>query len=287
MPKLIIGNFRGPQGIQGFKGDIGLQGPTGPVGPTGPQGFKGDTGPQGPQGLPGVKGEKGDIGPDGPAGPKGDKGDKGASGPAGPKGDKGDKGDPGTLQMDTPITFSIPSSDADLASGNTLSALFGKTRKSFDVLKAAIGTLNSLTTATKTNLVAAINELKGNHTSLSQSIAGDIAALQSSTGARSNGQNTYISNVNYTMPGSNSWYKVGHTVCANITVGIENPTASWTKIGTISECPGQTIYVSMSTVGSNINKVYPVECQISSDGAITVRNGIPGNVSFGSITFVN
>ena len=248
MPKLIIGNFRGPQGIQGLKGDIGVQGPTGPVGPTGPSG---------------------------PAGPKGDKGDKGA------------KGDPSTLQMDTPITFSIPSSDADLASGNTISILFGKIRKRFDVLKAAVGTLNSLTTATKTNLVAAINGLKGNHNSLSQSIASDIAALQSSTSARSNGQYSYISNVNYTMPGSNSWYKVGHIVCANITVGIENPPASWTRIGTIPERPGQTMYVSMSTVGSNINKVYPVECQITSDGNISVRNGIPGNVSFGSITFAN
>lgn len=55
MPKICIGNFKGPKGD---KGDTG-EGKTGPAGPAGPQGEKGDVGPAGP------KGEKGDPGPAG------------------------------------------------------------------------------------------------------------------------------------------------------------------------------------------------------------------------------
>ena len=55
MPRICIGNFKGPKGE---KGDTG-EGKTGPAGPAGPKGEKGDVGPAGP------KGEKGDPGPAG------------------------------------------------------------------------------------------------------------------------------------------------------------------------------------------------------------------------------
>lgn len=83
MPKLLVGNFKGPKGDKGNTGDTGPQGPVGiqgPTGLTGPQGPKGDTGPAGPAGP---------IGPQGPQGPKGDKGDKGDTGPQGPAGPAG------------------------------------------------------------------------------------------------------------------------------------------------------------------------------------------------------
>ena len=52
MPKICIGNFKGPKGDKGDTGE-------GKTGPAGPQGEKGDVGPAGP------KGEKGDPGPAG------------------------------------------------------------------------------------------------------------------------------------------------------------------------------------------------------------------------------
>ena len=52
MPKICIGNFKGPKGDKGDTGE-------GKTGPAGPQGEKGDVGPAGP------KGEKGDQGPAG------------------------------------------------------------------------------------------------------------------------------------------------------------------------------------------------------------------------------
>lgn len=56
MAKVLIGNFRGPQGVQGPKGDTGAQGPTGATGATGAKGEKGDTGAQGPSGAAGQRG---------------------------------------------------------------------------------------------------------------------------------------------------------------------------------------------------------------------------------------
>lgn len=52
MPRICIGNFKGPKGEKGDTGE-------GKTGPQGPQGEKGDVGPAGP------KGEKGDPGPAG------------------------------------------------------------------------------------------------------------------------------------------------------------------------------------------------------------------------------
>ena len=62
MARVLIGNFKGPQGEQGKQGERGPEGAVGPVGPEGPQGIQGKEGPVGP------KGEQGIQGPIGPAG---------------------------------------------------------------------------------------------------------------------------------------------------------------------------------------------------------------------------
>ena len=94
MPKICIGNFKGPKGDKGDTGE-------GKTGPAGPQGEKGDVGPAGPQG------EKGDVGP------------------AGPKGEKGDPGPAGT----TDTTFTEATTLAKLVSGESFKAMLGKIAK--------------------------------------------------------------------------------------------------------------------------------------------------------------
>lgn len=113
MPKVLLGNVKGPKGDKGDKGEQGaqgIQGIPGEQGEQGPQGAQGPQGDPGPKGDPGETGAQGPIGNTGPQGPKGDtgaqgpKGDQGEQGPiglTGPQGDpgvqgpKGDKGDPG------------------------------------------------------------------------------------------------------------------------------------------------------------------------------------------------
>lgn len=93
MPELDLGNVMGPQGPKGATGATGPQGPAGPAGPTGPQG------------------------------PKGDKGDAGATGPQGPQGPTG------KVDASTPIAFSDATSREVLATGNSITVLFGKISK--------------------------------------------------------------------------------------------------------------------------------------------------------------
>lgn len=93
MPELDLGNVMGPQGPKGATGATGPQGPAGPAGPTGPQG------------------------------PKGDKGDAGATGPQGPQGPTG------KVDASTPIAFSDAASREALATGNSITVLFGKISK--------------------------------------------------------------------------------------------------------------------------------------------------------------
>ena len=116
-----------------IKGPTGAQGPTGPTGATGPQGAKGD---------------------------KGDKGDRGLQGP------QGEKGDTGAVDATTPIPFTTPAADADMASGDPINTLFGKIKKRLSVLLDKIGDLSALTTNAKSNTVSAINELNNNLTSV-------------------------------------------------------------------------------------------------------------------------
>ena len=94
MPKICIGNFKGPKGDKGDTGE-------GKTGPAGPQGEKGDVGPAGPQG------EKGDVGP------------------AGPKGEKGNPGPAGT----TDTTFTESTTLTKLVSGESFKAMLGKIAK--------------------------------------------------------------------------------------------------------------------------------------------------------------
>lgn len=94
MPRICIGNFKGPKGDKGDTGE-------GKTGPAGPQGEKGDVGPAGAQG------KKGDVGP------------------AGPKGEKGDPGPAGT----TDTAFTEATTLTKLVSGESFKAMLGKIAK--------------------------------------------------------------------------------------------------------------------------------------------------------------
>lgn len=59
----------------------------------------------------------------------------------------------------TTVKFAPPDKEQDLVSGETSGTLFGKIVKKLSVIKAAIGTLSSLTTTNKSSLVGAVNEL--------------------------------------------------------------------------------------------------------------------------------
>ena len=115
MPKICIGNFKGPKGDKGDTGE-------GKTGPAGPQGEKGDVGPAGPQG------EKGDVGP------------------AGPKGEKGDPGPEGT----TDTAFTEATTLTKLVSGESFKAMLGKIAKAvssiFDKLDKSKVVNNQTTT---------------------------------------------------------------------------------------------------------------------------------------------
>lgn len=115
MPKICIGNFKGPKGDKGDTGE-------GKTGPAGPQGEKGDVGPAGPQG------KKGDVGP------------------AGPKGEKGDPGPAGT----TDTTFTEATTLTKLVSGESFKAMLGKIAKAvssvFDKLDKSKVVNNQTTT---------------------------------------------------------------------------------------------------------------------------------------------
>lgn len=144
-----------------------LQGPQGPTGPQGPKGAAGDTGPQGatgPQGPEGPQGQKGDTGATGPTGPQGLQGPQGEQGPVGPTGPKGDQGEPGVVQSvngksaasilldandvgalapdgdgsNVTASFTEAEQDADIQTGEELTVLFGKIKKRFSAMLAAI-----------------------------------------------------------------------------------------------------------------------------------------------------
>lgn len=99
MPRICIGNFKGPKGDKGDTGE-------GKTGPAGPQGEKGDVGPAGAQG------KKGDVGP------------------AGPKGEKGDPGPAGT----TDTTFTETSALTKLTSGESFKTMLGKIAKAVSTI---------------------------------------------------------------------------------------------------------------------------------------------------------
>ncbi len=164
-----------------------LQGPQGPTGPQGPQGAAGDTGPQGatgPQGPEGPQGQKGDTGATGPTGPQGLQGPQGEQGPVGPTGPKGDQGEPGVVQSvngksaasilldandvgalapdgdgsNVTAAFTEAEQDADIASGEKLSVLFGKIKKRFSVVNKLVNGAVYPNLGTNTNFSNPINQ---------------------------------------------------------------------------------------------------------------------------------
>ena len=104
MPRVKLGNIKGPKGDRGERGPKGdpftfadftqdqlnaLKGPKGDKG----ESFKFSDFTQ--EQLAALKGPKGDPGPQGPPGPRGEAGPQGPQGLTGPKGADGAKGDPG------------------------------------------------------------------------------------------------------------------------------------------------------------------------------------------------
>lgn len=78
----------------------------------------------------------------------------------------GPQGPAGAVDPTTPIPFSTPAADADMASGDRIDTLFGKIKKRFTVILDKIGDLTTLTTTSKTSAVSAINELNNNLSSV-------------------------------------------------------------------------------------------------------------------------
>ena len=186
----MVGNIsktRGVLGATGPQGKQGIQGPKGDKGDIGEpftydmftpeqlsalKGEKGDQGEQGIQGrrgeaftyddftaeqLASLKGEKGDQGEQGIQGHKGDKGDKGDKGEKGDQGIQGEKGDRGNMPS---VYLRLDEATGNLyynSDGIVTSEEYVDTGSFAD--KTSIGSMDTLKTTNKSNLVAAINEL--------------------------------------------------------------------------------------------------------------------------------
>ena len=192
----MVGNIsknRGVLGATGPQGKQGIQGPKGDKGDIGEpftydmftpeqlsalKGEKGDQGEQGIQGrrgeaftyddftseqLASLKGEKGDQGEQGIQGHKGDKGDKGDKGEKGDQGIQGiqgiqgEKGDKGNMPS---VYLRLDEATGNLyynSDGIVTSIEYVDTGSFAD--KTSIGSMDTLKTTNKSNLVAAINEL--------------------------------------------------------------------------------------------------------------------------------
>lgn len=175
MSKVLIGNFKGPQGKQGIPGPQGNQGERGNRGSrwtegtaiigtsTTPTVFSGtgisdalaedmylntDTGnayrcTTGGEATVAkwvyacnLKGVKGDPGTKGDSGVKGDPGEKGEKGDPGEKGEKGDPGTASTVADEMTVAFTEAASRTNITTGEKMSVIMGKIRKFFADLTA-------------------------------------------------------------------------------------------------------------------------------------------------------
>ncbi len=175
MSKVLIGNFKGPQGKQGIPGPQGNQGERGNRGSrwtegtaitgtsTTPTVFSGtgisdafaedmylntDTGnayrcTTGGEATVAkwvyacnLKGVKGDPGTKGDPGVKGDPGEKGEKGDPGEKGEKGDPGTASTVADEMTVAFTEAASRTNITTGEKMSVIMGKIRKFFADLTA-------------------------------------------------------------------------------------------------------------------------------------------------------
>lgn len=178
----ITGEFVNNGPLHGAKGD------TGPEGPQGPKGDPGETGPQGPAGADGAAGKdgaKGDTGPEGPRGPQGETGPAGADGKTPVKGtdyftptdvneiaaeaakkvDISGKLDKTGDGSNVTVAFTAATARANIATGEKLSALFGKIAKWFSDL----GSLAFKSTVAKSDLASDVQTSLGKADSALQS----------------------------------------------------------------------------------------------------------------------
>lgn len=165
----MTGNISRGRGLLGATGPQGKQGIQGPPGPQGERGepftydmftpeqlsaLKGDKGDRGEQGVQGRRGEAFTyemFTSEQLAGLKGEKGDRGEQGIQGEKGDKGNMIGISLRYDDTTgnLYYNI---DGEMVSGDTINT-------SEFVKRETIGSMDTLKTVNKSNLVAAINEL--------------------------------------------------------------------------------------------------------------------------------
>ena len=129
-------------------------------GETGPQGVQGPTGPQG------LQGPQGEQGPVGPTGPKGDQGEPGVVQSVNGKSAAAillDANDVGALAPDgdgsnVTAAFTEAEQDADIASGEKLSVLFGKIKKRFSVVNKLVNGAVYPNLGTNTNFPNPVNQ---------------------------------------------------------------------------------------------------------------------------------
>lgn len=129
-------------------------------------------------------------------------------------------------------------------------------------LSDQIGTLSSLTTTAKTNLVAAVNEVNGRTVPGSGfSFTRNTSTLGSSTVLCKRLGRICLFNINGIYTGSS--------------------TSGWTKLGTINITPNDTYYGTLTTASSSR------EARVTTGGEIQVYNSPgAGNDCFGQLVFV-
>lgn len=151
------------------------------------------------------------------------------------------------------VTFAAASSAEELKSGETVATLFGKVKKWLTDLKSNIGTLSSLTTAAKTSLVAAVNELVSSVSDLDTNKSNAIAVSDFSIDNQSIAAN------------AQSWIRItctkdGYTLLGCLGVHTENGSTS--GVGG-SNCVYQTwrkvsdtqLQVAVKNIGSSAANV--------------------------------
>lgn len=121
----------------------------------------------------------------------------------GPQGNTGPAGATGQVDKDTPIEFTEASTESDIKSGESLSTMFGKLKKSIKTFRTSIGTLSSLKTTVKDSLVNAINELKTGlgtvgelDTTAKDSVVNAVNELKSNVDALDNSVDTLNGDLN-------------------------------------------------------------------------------------------
>lgn len=278
----------GPTGALGPTGPgAGATGATGPIGPTGPgAGATGPTGPTGvgatgPTGAAGPTGATGGSGPTGPTGtgatgPTGPGG--GATGPTGPTGAAGGGG-PSYLPTNPPANSTNNTLVVDALGNESWQPVGGYQITSFGISGSGVaGTVEVGSTQSNINWASTYNFTP---TSISVACTGKTTVNPTPTGTSSSGTfaGPFTSNTN------------GVTITLTITAvdpagASHQATATMTYAGKIvfgsvapgAETPGQTLWNTLNTAGSNLRSTrggsYPYSSTFGQDQAFGLINSL-------------